>query len=65
MNMIFAYIDVALGSMILQAMAGMVLAGVVMGRRALLAPLAWFRKSANDESEGNTQEFVNSPTDSK
>ena len=39
--MLFAYIDPALGSMILQALAGIFIAMVVMGRRILVAPLKW------------------------
>ncbi len=48
--MLFAYIDTVLGSMLLQAMAGMIFAAVVMGRRILAAPLAWMssRNSAQD-----------------
>ena len=41
--MLFSYIDSALGSMLLQAMAGMIFAGMVMGRRILAVPLAWFQ----------------------
>jgi hypothetical protein len=56
--MIFAYIDIALGSMLLQGMAGMVLAGMVMGRRVLAAPLEWFQnKGTKPESQGERQEF--------
>jgi TRAP-type C4-dicarboxylate transport system permease small subunit len=39
--MLIAYIDTALGSMLLQAMAGMIFAAMVIGRRVLAAPLAW------------------------
>ncbi len=39
--LLFAYIDPALGSMLLQAMAGVIFAALVMGRRILLAPLHW------------------------
>ena len=39
---LIAYIDVALGSMLLQALAGTVLAGMLMGRRIFAAPLKWF-----------------------
>jgi len=56
--MLFAYIDVALGSMLLQAIAGMVLAGIVMGRRVLVAPLAWFRKDSDNESDSDVQDFA-------
>lgn len=49
--MLFAYIDIALGSMLIQAMAGMVLAGMVMGRRLLAAPLSWFSSSAAENTD--------------
>jgi hypothetical protein len=39
--MLFAYIDPAIGSMILQAIAAIGLAGAVVCRRILLGPLAW------------------------
>ena len=39
--MLFAYIDPALGSMLLQAMAGMIFAAMVVGRRILTSPFAW------------------------
>ena len=39
--MLFAYIDPALGSMLLQAMAGVIFAAMVIGRRMILAPLEW------------------------
>ena len=45
--MIFAYIDPALGSMLLQAIAGVMIAMVVMGRRILLKPLEWLNLSAS------------------
>ena len=55
--MLLAYIDMALGSMLLQAMAGMVIAAMVMGRRLLAAPLAWISsRSAARESESEIQE---------
>jgi len=38
---LIAYIDAALGSMLLQALAGTVLTGLLMGRRFLMAPFAW------------------------
>jgi hypothetical protein len=63
MNMLFGYIDVALGSMVLQAMAGMVLAGIVMGRRMIFAPLAWFRKDSENESEDDLLGDSKSSTD--
>ena len=55
--MLFAYIDLALGSMLLQGMAGMILAGVIMGRRILTAPFAWFQsRGSMPVSEGELQE---------
>jgi hypothetical protein len=55
--MLFAYIDPALGSMMLQAVAGLVLAGVVMGRRILVAPFAWLRvKRPPCESDSDLSE---------
>ena len=57
--MLFAYIDSALGSMLLQAMAGMVLAGMVMGRRILAVPLAWLKPESDEpESDCEIQEAV-------
>jgi hypothetical protein len=44
--MLFAYIDPALGSMLLQAAAGVILAAVVMGRRVLATPLRWLNTIA-------------------
>lgn len=41
--MLFAYIDPAVGSMLLQAMAAVVLAGLVMGRRIIVAPFEWLQ----------------------
>jgi hypothetical protein len=41
--MLFAYIDAAVGSMLLQAVAGMFFAVILMGRRVLLAPCEWLR----------------------
>jgi hypothetical protein len=38
-----AYIDPSLGSMLLQAMASIFLAALVMGRRLFLTPLEWLR----------------------
>jgi len=40
--MLVAYIDPAVGSMLLQAIAAIGLAGAVVCRRLLFAPLAWF-----------------------
>ena len=56
--MLFAYIDTALGSMLLQAMAGMILAAMVMGRRILAAPLAWIssKDSAPDTDAEELEE---------
>lgn len=55
---LIAYIDAALGSMVLQALAGTVFAGLVMGRRLLMAPLAWLgsRRSAQ-ECHGGANEL--------
>jgi len=39
--MLFAYIDAALGSMLLQALVGTFLASIVMWRRVFSAPLVW------------------------
>jgi hypothetical protein len=56
--MLFAYIDLALGSMLLQATAGMVLAGIIMGRRILAVPFTWFQSSGTmPESDGELREF--------
>lgn len=54
--MLIAYIDLALGSMLIQAMAGIVLAGMVMGRRFLAAPFAWFSSKNAQEPESELQE---------
>jgi hypothetical protein len=55
--MLFAYIDTALGSMLLQGVAGMILAGMIMGRRILAVPLAWFQnRGPMPEPEGELQE---------
>jgi hypothetical protein len=56
--MLFAYIDTALGSMLLQAMAGVVFAAIVMGRRILATPLAWFYgQSPEQDSSSDSQEM--------
>jgi hypothetical protein len=56
--MLFAYIDTALGSMLLQAMAGVVFAAIVMGRRILATPLAWFYgQSSEQDSSSDSQEM--------
>ena len=54
--MLLAYIDAALGSMLLQAMAGMVFAAIVMGRRILAAPFAWM--SSKDSTEVSDNELA-------
>jgi hypothetical protein len=62
--MLFAYIDPALGSMLLQGMVGMILAGMVMGRRILAAPLTWFQsRGAMPESEDELQELADASAD--
>ena len=61
---LIAYIDMALGSMLLQALAGTVLAGMLMGRRIFAAPLEWigFNRSAQDP-DSESPEIVESATD--
>lgn len=54
--MLIAYIDLALGSMLIQAMAGVILAGIVMGRRFLAAPFAWFSTKNTQESDSELQD---------
>ena len=51
---LLAYIDTALGSMVLQALAGLFFAGMVMGRRLLASPFAWLgaRRSAQECNGG-------------
>jgi hypothetical protein len=62
--MLLAYIDSALGSMLLQAMAGMIFAAVVMGRRVLAAPLAWLQgKSSAGESIDEQQDIAEFSSD--
>lgn len=57
--MIFAYIDLALGSMLLQAMAGVIFAAMVMGRRMLVAPLSWISsRDTADETNSERQEIA-------
>lgn len=56
--MLVAYIDPAIGSMLLQAIAAIGLAGAVVFRRILLAPLAWLGR-------GNTGHQGKGPEDSK
>jgi hypothetical protein len=62
--MLIAYIDLALGSMLVQATAGMVLAGLVMGRRILAVPLTWFQsRGTMPESEIELQELSDAKAD--
>ena len=42
-QILIAYIDPALGSMLLQAVAGGIFAAMKIGRRVLAAPLRWLR----------------------
>jgi len=63
--MLLAYIDTALGSMLLQAMAGMIFAAIVMGRRILAAPLAWMSsRDSAQELDSEAPEIAESPVDS-
>lgn len=56
--MLLAYIDPALGSMLLQAIAGMIFAAIVMGRRILTAPLAWLNsRNSSQDANGEVQEL--------
>jgi len=62
--MVIAYIDLALGSMLLQATAGMILAGMVMGRRILALPLTWFQsRGTMPGSEVALQELSDAAAD--
>jgi hypothetical protein len=62
--MLIAYIDTALGSMLLQAMAGMIFAAMVMGRRVLAAPLAWMSsKNSAQAPAGEAQEIAELPAE--
>jgi hypothetical protein len=62
--MLLAYIDTALGSMLLQAMAGVIFAGMVMGRRILATPLAWMSsRNSTPDSDGEALEIADLPTD--
>jgi hypothetical protein len=54
--MLIAYIDTTLGSMLLQAMAGMIFAAIVMGRRILATPLAWI-SSKNSAQDTDTEDL--------
>lgn len=56
--MLLAYIDPAVGSMLLQAIAAIVLAGGLFFRRVFFAPLAWFNSKPSDD--GNLDD-ENSP----
>jgi hypothetical protein len=49
--MVLAYIDPAVGSMLLQAIAAMVLAGGLFFRRIFFAPFAWLGGKRSDEAE--------------
>jgi hypothetical protein len=52
--MLLAYIDAALGSMLLQALAGTLMASVLMWRRIFAAPLVWLglkRPTQDNDSE--------------
>jgi hypothetical protein len=54
-----AYIDPSLGSLLLQAIAGVLFAAIIMGRRILLAPLEWLhlrRSAPKDESEDSSDD---------
>ena len=44
--------------MLLQAMAGMILAGIVMGRRLLSAPFAWLQGKSDESSNGEAIEHA-------
>ncbi len=59
---LIAYIDVALGSMALQAFAGMVIAGLVMGRRFLTSPFTWLgSRRSPQECDDGANEIENKP----
>lgn len=56
--MLFAYIDPALGSMLLQAMAGAIFAALVMGRKIFVAPFArLYSKESGQDVSGESQEM--------
>ena len=62
--MILAYIDLAFGSMLLQAMAGVIFAAMVMGRRILAAPLAWISsRGSAEEANSEQHEIAELPAD--
>jgi hypothetical protein len=62
--MLLAYIDTALGSMLLQAMAGLIFAAMVMGRRILATPLAWMSsKDSTPDPDGEALEVAEFSTD--
>jgi len=50
--------------MLLQAMAGILFAAIVMGRRVLAAPLAWITGRSSDESASDSQEMPTLSADS-
>jgi len=51
--------------MLLQAMAGMIFAAIVMGRRILAAPLAWMSsRDSAQELDSEVPEIAESPVDS-
>jgi hypothetical protein len=54
--MLLAYIDPAIGSMLLQAMAAIVLAGGLFFRRIFFAPLAWLGGKRAEKPEQETPE---------
>lgn len=53
---LIAYIDVNLGSMLIQAFAGTAFAGLVMGRRLLTVPLEWLRSRRAETERDLTQD---------
>jgi hypothetical protein len=62
--MLLAYIDPAIGSMLLQALAGIFLAAMVMGRRIFFAPLEWLHlKTPRRGSDGESHELAELPAD--
>ncbi len=54
--MILGYIDINLGSMALQAFAGLIFSGVVMGRHILAHSFRWF--SSNEAQQDSSSEPV-------
>ncbi len=62
--MLFAYIDRALGSMLLQAMAGAIFAALVMGRKIFVAPFAWIHsRNSVQNASGDSQEMPTRSSD--